>query len=322
MGYDVPELYRTLIDELLVQPEADQEPYYAASGRLRGFSEAIGNDAGEANVCIQRLLSSGSGEAMDALAEHWDKVMHQDVRCVSTAAAHTSTAVTVIADHIAAAKLQIVQVAAECALSTAAELVGGALVFGAADAVVATNVTRAQQSARAVLSGHVKAITSTLSGLVRDPDVAALEGIAAALAGGIGGGAGGREPGAGTGGGTGRAWGRPVPEGGRAVGTGVKVDHAEHERAPRRLREVATLVFGTTSGTLAAAASDHATAAAGGSLAAEIALTLSPVLDDLSRATTAFGDHLSGALPDGVLRISGDQGTTDHGNARRMAQLD
>ncbi|MFE6849457.1 hypothetical protein ACFVDH_01535 [Streptomyces sp. NPDC057674] len=322
MGYDVPELYRILVDELLVQPEADQEPYYAASGRLRGFSEAIGNDAGEANVCIQRLLSSGSGEAMDALAEHWDTVMHQDVRSVSTAAAHTSAAMTVIADHIAAAELQIVQVAAECALSTAAELVGGALVFGAADAVVAANVTQAQQSARAVLSGHVKAITSTLSGLVRDPDVAALEGIAAALAGGIGGGSGGRESGAGTGGGTGRAWGRSVPEGGRAVGTGVEVDHAEHERAARRLREVATLVFGTTSGTLAAAASDHATAASGGSLAAEIARTLSPVLDDLSRATTAFGDHLNGALPDGVLRISGDQGTTDHGNARRMAQLD
>ncbi|MFB8081800.1 hypothetical protein [Streptomyces sp. NPDC056013] len=322
MGYDVPELYRTLIDELLVQPEADQEPYYAASGRLRGFSEAIGNDAGEANVCIQRLLSSGSGEAMDALAEHWDTVVHQDVRSVSTAAAHTSTAMTVIADHIAAAELQIVQVAAECALSTAAELVGGALVFGAADAVVAANVTQAQQSARAVLSGHVKAITSTLSGLVRDPDVAALEDITAALAGGIGGGAGRRESGAGTGGGTGRAWGRSVPEGGRAVGTGVEVDHAEHERAARRLREVATLVFGTTSGTLAAAASDHATAASGGSLAAEIARTLSPVLDDLSRATTAFGDHLNGALPDGVLRISGDQGTTDHGHARRMAQLD
>ncbi|MEV7375186.1 hypothetical protein AB0O51_30395 [Streptomyces sp. NPDC090301] len=322
MGNDVSELYRTLVNELLVQPEADQEPYYAAAGRLRGFSESIWNDAGEANVCLQRLLSSGSGEAMDALAEHWDTVMHQDVRSVSTAAANTSTAMTVIADHIAAAEAQIVQVAAECALSTAAELVGGALVFGAAEAVVTANVAQAQQSARAVLSGHVKGIASTLSGLVGDPAVAALEGIATGLAGGIGGGAGGQEPGAGAGGGTGLAWGRLVPEGGRAVGTGVEVDHAEHERAARRLREVATLVFGTTSGTLAAAASDHATAAGGGSLAAEIALTLSTVLDHLSKATTAFGDHLNGALPDGVLRISGDQRNTDHGNARRMAQLD
>ncbi|MFD9242472.1 hypothetical protein ACFV0D_11190 [Streptomyces sp. NPDC059556] len=321
MGNDVSELYRTLVDELLVQPEADQEPYYAAAGRLRGFSESIWSDAAEANVCLQRLLSSGTGEAMDALAEHWDKVMHQDVRSVSTAAANTSTAMTVIADHIAAAEAQIVQVAAECALSTAAELVGGALVFGAAEAVVTANVAQAQQSARAVLSGRVKGIASTLSDLVRDPAVAALEGIAAGLAGGIGGGAGGQEPGAG-GGGTGRAWGRLVPEGGRAVGTGVRVDHAEHERAARRLREVATLVLGTTSGTLAAAASDHATAAAGGSLAAEIALTLGTVLDHLSKATNAFGDHLNGALPDGVLRISGDQRNTDHGNARRMAQLD
>ncbi|MFH9723100.1 hypothetical protein ACH4M4_09025 [Streptomyces sp. NPDC017254] len=316
MGDYVSDLYQALIDQLLAQPEAEQEPYYSTAESLRAFADAIWNDAGDANAHIQRLLSSGRGEAMDALAGHWNKIMHQDVRSVSDAAAITSQAATAIADTLATAKAEVVQVAATCAVTTTAELVGGALVFGAADDVVATNIAVAQTSARTVTTRCGQQIVGVLSRLQRDPAVAGLDGVATDLAGAVG------DRGAGAGAGTGRARGSLVPDAARDAGQGVKVDHAEHERAAGRLREVSTQLLGTTGGALRTATAAHATAAAGGSLAASVAPTLDTVLDNLSKATTAFGDHLGGTLPDLILRMSEDQQATDDTNRKHLAQLD
>ncbi|MDV5147451.1 hypothetical protein R1T08_25555 [Streptomyces sp. SBC-4] len=312
-------LYEALITQYLAQVEADQEPYYSVVSSLRGYAGSIWSDAGDANQHVQRLLSSGRGEALDALGQQWDKVMNQDVRSISHAAQVTAAAADEIAMTIATTKAQIVEIAAECAEITVAGLAAGALTFGASDGIVASAISNAQAMSQAVVSKCAQNIMSTLSQVQRDPSVAPLESIAAGLAGAIGGQA--RDGAADAG--TGRAWGNDVAAGsGRAIAEGISVDHAEHERAAGRLREVAVEVFGTTAGRLSEAANHHATAAASGELGAAIASVLNTVLDDLAKGTNAFGDYLSGALPDGILLISSSQQATDDAGRKRMSELD
>ncbi|MFB7585881.1 hypothetical protein [Streptomyces sp. NPDC056169] len=313
------DLYEALINGYLAKPEADEAPYYTVSDSLRLYGDAIWNDAGDANQHIQRLLSSGRGEAMDALGQHWDKVMNQDVGSVVAVAGLSAAAVADIAATIAATKAELVQVASECATVTVAQLVSGALTFRAPENVVASSVANAQSVSQTLVATCHQRIAGTLKTLQQDPAVAGLQGVAADLAAGIGGAA--RDGAADAG--TGRSWGTDLVTGpGRAVAEGVHVDHAEHERAAGRLREVATAVYGTTAGHLAKASADHATAAASGALGAAIAASLNTVLDDLTRATKAFGDHLNGALPDGILLISSSQQSTDDDNRKRVSQLD
>ncbi|MFJ5831623.1 hypothetical protein [Streptomyces sp. NPDC093089] len=231
----VSDLYEALADGCLVRPEADQAPCCAVTDALRRCADSIRDDAGEANRHVQRLLSSGRGEAMDALGQHWDRDMNQDVAPVAEAARTTGTTAYDIGDVVAVTKTQITQIAAACAEETAAALVAGA-------------------------------------------------------------------------GGTGAE--------------GISVDHAEHERAADRLREVATQVHGGTAGLLSEAAREHAAAAASGVLGAAVAGALDPVLGDLAACTTAFGDHLNGALPDGILLISGSRRAMDGDSRRRMSELD
>lgn len=312
-------LYEALITQYLARVEADQEPYYSVASSLRGYAESIWSDAGDANQHVQRLLSSGRGEALDALGQQWDKVMNQDVLSISQAAGVTATAAEAIALDIATAKVQIIQIAAECATTTVAGLAGGALTFGAADGIVAAAIANAQTMSRVAVSQCAQSITSTLSSLQRNPSVAPLESIAAGLAGGIGGQA--RDGVADAG--TGHAWGKDLGSGsGRAIAEGISVDHAEHERAAGRLREVAVEVHGKTAGRLSEAANHHATAAASGELGAAIASVLDTVLNNLDKGTDAFGDYLSGALPDGILVISSSQQATDDASRKRISELD
>ncbi|MFB6837957.1 hypothetical protein [Streptomyces sp. NPDC056361] len=319
----VSDLYEALVDGYLVQPEAGQAPYYAVADALRRYADSIWDDAGDANRHVQRLLSSGRGEAMDALAQHWDKVMNQDVASVAEAARATGATAYEIGDVIAVTKGQVTQIAAVCAEETAAALAAGVVTFGASEAAVVTAVTQAQVQSRATVEKCHRLVSSALERLLREPSVAGLAGVAAGLAGGVSGGVGGQARDGASDGGTGRAWGNDLPTGPGGTGAeGISVDHAEHERAASRLREVATQVLGETAGLLSDAAREHATAAASGELGAAVAGVLAPVLGDLATCTTAFGNHLNGALPEGILLISGSQQATDGDSRRRMSELD
>ncbi|MFI6420227.1 hypothetical protein ACIBG6_22855 [Streptomyces sp. NPDC050842] len=312
-------LYEALITQYLARVEADQEPYYSVASSLRGYADSIWSDAGDANQHVQRLLSSGRGEALDALGQQWDKVMNQDVLSISQAAGVAGAAANAIAVTIAEAKAQLVQVAAECAETTVAGLAGATLTFGAADGIVTTAIAGAQAQSQVIVSQCTRNVLSTLSQVQQDPNVAPLERIAAGLAGGIGGQA--RDGVADAG--TGHAWGKDLGSGsGRAIAEGISVDHAEHERAAGRLREVAVEVHGKTAGRLSEAADHHATAAASGELGAAIASVLDTVLNNLDKGTDAFGDYLSGALPDGILVISSSQQATDDASKKRISELD
>ncbi|MEX0172356.1 hypothetical protein [Streptomyces sp. LMG1-1-1.1] len=319
----VSDLYEALVDGYLARPEADQAPYYAVAEALRRFADSIWDDAGDANQHVQRLLSSGRGEAMDALGQHWDKVMNQDVASAAEAARAAGAVAYEIGDVIAVTKAQVIQIAAVCAEETVAALVAGVVTFGAAEGAVAAALAQARAQSRVTVEKCHRLVTSALERLQREPSVAGLAGVAAGLAGGLAGGVGGQARDGASDTETGRAWGNDLATGpGRTGAEGISVDHAEHERAAGRLREVATQVLGETAGLLAEAARQHTTAAASGELGAAIAGALDPVLRDLATCTTAFADHLNGALPDGILLISTGQQATDGDSRRRMSELD
>ncbi|MEU3688059.1 hypothetical protein [Streptomyces narbonensis] len=319
MAVAVPELYRAVIAQYLAWPEADEGAYRSVSASLGEYTGLTGDDTWAAHKHIERLLSSGSGEAMDALGQHWSKVKDRHAASIEAAAKSSATAMALIADRIEAAKLMVVSIAAQLSSATGAGTATGPLTFGASQAAVAEAVAESRPRAQSIVTGCLEGAYQDLVRLQKDPSVAALEGIAADLAAGVGGAAGGVA--GGVGGGAGRGWGLPSGTG-RAIAGGVHVDHAEHQLAAGKLREVATTVLGTTAGTLSQAAGHHATAAASGSLGAALAPQANSVLDRLSKANSAFGDHLNGSLPDAVLLISTSQQTTDDDNKQRMSQLD
>ncbi|MEU3750248.1 MULTISPECIES: hypothetical protein [Streptomyces] len=321
MALEVPDLYRALIAQYLAWPEADEGAYRSVAVSLNEYIRLTGDDTWAAHKHIERLLSSGSGEAMDALGQHWSKVKDQHATSIEAAATGSATTMAAIADRVEAAKLTVVSIAAELAVATGAGTASGPLTFGASQAVVAAAVTESRTRAQMAVDDCLQDTYQQLVRLQKDPSVAALEGIAADLAAGVGGAAGGVAGGVGGGAGAGRGWGAPSGTG-RAIAGGVHVDHAEHRLAAGKLREVATAVLGTTAGALSQAAGHHATAAASGSLGAALAPQGNAVLDGLSKVNSAFGDHLNGSLPDAVLLISTSQRATDDDNKQRMSQLD
>ncbi|WP_329621957.1 hypothetical protein OG357_17020 [Streptomyces sp. NBC_01255] len=321
MAMEVPELFQALISQLqLAWPEADEDAYGRASGHLETYSKLTGDDTYAAHQHIQRLLSSGRGEAMDALGRHWNKVKDPHAAAIETAALNSAAATATISAKVQGAKLQVLSITANLAKLTFASSVAGSVTFGASTDAVGPAVAAARTQTHAIVSACLEDTVHLLGRLEKDPSVTALDAAAADLAAGVGG----RGGEASDGSGTGRAWGNSLdPAGsGRAIAEGISVDHAEHQLAAGKLREVATAVLGTTAGALSQAAGEHATAAAGGSLGAALAPVLDSVLDRLAKATAAFGDHLNGSLPDAVLLISSSQQDTDDDNKRRMSELD
>ncbi|MEU5215299.1 hypothetical protein AB0G79_03750 [Streptomyces sp. NPDC020807] len=321
------ELARLLIDQELTRVEARHDSYYAVATGLSSYADLIEGNAGEANLAVQRLLSTGSGEAMNALATHWSKVLGHDAQSMTQAARLGAKAANRIGYAIEAAKVQNLEIAVVCAAECEAAVAGSVITFGASLSIVEPALALARGRSQSAVDGCHRQIFSDLASLRSDPSVAALPTIVTDLASGVGGGTG-------SGGGqdTGRAWGGSATDPGRAWGgslpapgtggTTLRVDHAEHERAAGRLREVAVEVWGTTAGTIQGCQGDHNNAANSGALGAAVAGLLGPVLEDLSRATTEFGAHLDGALANAIEQISLDQQSMDDGLKQKMSELD
>ena len=75
MAVTVPDWADTLLDLVGVNwPNVDEDAYREMADALREFADDLADDGQLANNHMERLLSSGHGEAMDALNEHWGKV--------------------------------------------------------------------------------------------------------------------------------------------------------------------------------------------------------------------------------------------------------
>ncbi|MEU1230425.1 hypothetical protein, partial [Streptomyces sp. NPDC005828] len=87
MAVTVPDWADTLLDLIGVAwPNVDEDAYREMADALREFADDLEDDGQLANNHFERLLSSGEGEAIDALDEHWQKVKGKHFKDIAGAA--------------------------------------------------------------------------------------------------------------------------------------------------------------------------------------------------------------------------------------------
>ncbi|MFB7449167.1 hypothetical protein [Streptomyces sp. NPDC056194] len=347
---------KALMDEHgLAWPKADEAAASRTQSSLRAFEENLSDDRADAAKAVQRLLSSGHGEAMTALAEHWARV-NSHFTVTAEAAGRIAAEMLNCGDDIAVHK--------DMALGVVERIAPGLPAPAGAPGGIRPPLDVTQQGivrgARAELGSiEQAAFTETgfrLTAARTDPGVASLPHIPADLSGGGAGGTGGGVApgiagGAGAVGGGGpgigpRAVGGAIAGGAGAIGAGqhapdlppdrlvghagpavgtpqsFRIDFWEHTRAGDRLAEIADQIAGRTTTALARAMYDLEELQKSGSLGASVGEGFAPLLDDLDLATRALGHHLDGPLRDAVRAAGEDQKQTDDDNRKRFGWMD
>ncbi|MFC9704110.1 hypothetical protein ACFTWD_25820 [Streptomyces sp. NPDC056943] len=350
---------QALIDQYaLPWIEANEDGSSAADGNLRSYASSLENDGADATKAVQRLVSSGKGEALKALERHWSRV-HAYFGQTTRAAIAIAAEIQASGDTIVIGKHRAQDLIAHLSTSGAG---------ARTDSQQTMLMERQADITRQDLQANAKTtLAEAKAGAARaqgDPDVATLGSIPSTLAGLLGGAEGGLGRGIGAGGGVANGIGagagvaagiagaggsqgmRGHDEGGSdgvhgpggstgmdghrgspQVGTNagkwnIFLDHDEHKRAANSLAAAAEKLYGQTTQTLARARYDLDTLSAGGSLGAAVTADYAPLLDHLDGATRALANHLDGPLRDLVLSISTDQQKTDEANRDRIGWLD
>ncbi|WP_369145703.1 hypothetical protein [Streptomyces sp. R44] len=328
---------KALMDEHgLPWPKADEDAASRTQSSLRAFQENVSDDRADTAKALQRLLSSGHGEAMTALAGHWARV---NAHFLVTAEAAGALAAELLScgDDIAVHKDMALGVVDRIAPGLPAP--GGSL-RPPLDVAQQGVVRSARAELGSIEQQAFHETTSRVTAARTDFHVAALPNIPADLSGGgsagtgvapgiagggdvIGGG------GSAIGGGAGAVGaGQHAPDrgadrlhgGGPAVGTpqSFRIDFGEHTRAAKRLAEIADQIAGRTTTALARAMYDLEELQRSGDLGASVANGFAPLLDDLDLATRALGRHLDGPLRDAVRASGEDQKRTEDDNRERF----
>ncbi|MFF3839952.1 hypothetical protein [Streptomyces sp. NPDC001930] len=335
MGIELDSATRLAVQKYgLSWPEVDEDAYTLLTADLDSFATLVDDDTEVAGKHMDRLIPSGEGEAINALAEHWDRVKRDDMTPLGASARALALRVKELPTAIAALKSSVTATALALGLEETKADASAAL-NPAAPAEAARAIAEKARRANADYRSDVQSIWRSLQSVLTDPAVIALEKIPNDLAGTSGDGGGGsggsrwKDVLDGAGGGAEKGIGGGIAGGaaggaahGRAIGSVLKVDHEEHQLAARKIAEVGREVLDDTSGKLNTAVGDHGTARGSGSLGTDLAEAIDLVLDRLGAATTAVGNHLSTALPDAILLVSSSQQDTDDANRQRMAQLD
>ncbi|MFJ8231447.1 RHS repeat-associated core domain-containing protein [Streptomyces sp. NPDC094448] len=331
MAVTVPDWADTLLDLIGVNwPNVDEDAYRDMAASLRSFQEDILDDGQIANRHVQRLLSSGEGEAMTALNQHWDKVKGKHLKDLATAAGLIAEALEKAATAIEAMKYVAIghlgALAAKAGISMALIPVTG----GLSGLLGAGAIAACQQLVRKAIKECMNEVVSYIVGAMTAPAVAALESMAADLVVQAGSAALGLQDGV-------------SPEqtaqagkdslnlnsagGGGRGGDRGKVDHAEHERAGNDLNLVSVRVNGRTTSRLDKARSHHGRTRGRDDIAQALDPVVDKAMEALTKATSTMGNHLGTTLPENVRRISRinkgvDVDTRDSVNKGRKVQGD
>ncbi|SEC14095.1 hypothetical protein SAMN05428939_1661 [Streptomyces sp. TLI_105] len=288
---------------------------------------------------MERLLSSGHGEAMDALNEHWTKVEGKHLKDMVSAARTIADALDLAAGAIEAMKWKAVAELGVLAGQTGPALAlipvtGGLSALLGAGAIAFTK----KQLLKLVTAAMEEAVGHVVS-VMTEPVVAALENMAADLvvqvsmdalgvqngvnlgrtkqAGkdGFDEGVQGAKEGlnlASAGGGGGG--------GGGGKGKGFHIERDEHEQAGTKLNGVSAGIHGRTAGKLSKA-KGHQRRNKGRD---DIADALDPVIEKamgaLVKSARTMGDHIGETLPKAVKQISKDHKNNDDAIRDRLAR--
>lgn len=349
MAVTVPDWADTLLDVIGVSwPNVDEDAYRDMADALREFAEDLEDDGQLANNHVQRLLSSGHGEALDALNGHWGKVKDKHIKDIASAARTIAGALDTAAVAIEAMKgaalVQLGYLAGEVGVSLALIPVTGGL-----SALLGAGAIRATQEVvkRLIKEGAEEAVGYVVSALT-EPAVAALENLAADLVVQLGATAMGLQDGVdldqakkagadgfqegvqgskdamhlasanGGGGGGGNGGGGGGGEGG--PGKGFHIEHAEHDFAGTMLNGVSVGIHGKTAGKLSKAKTAHGRTRGRDSIAEVIDPVADKAMDALEKAVKTMGDHVGTTLPKTVKQISKDHKNNDDDIRARLAK--
>ncbi|MFE5907538.1 hypothetical protein ACFQ6B_00365 [Streptomyces wedmorensis] len=323
--------------------EANEDRSSDANRNLHLYRESLEKDGVRATKAVERLISSGRGQALKALEGHWARVRACFDRTTG-ASKDIAGEILGIGDTIAIGKDRAQEIVSylramnpDVGTATPDARLQRHIDVAREDleANVTTTLTDARKGAsRARAAENVVAVgtvPATLSGLLgRGISGGVGDGVRGGsgddLPNGIRGGSGNDLPdgirgGSGTGDSPfGSPFGSaPGPVAGTNAGSwSVFVDHDEHKRAADGLIKVAETLRGETTTALARVLYDLDALAASGSAGSTIAAEYTPLLNDLDLAGRALADHLSGPLHDIVLTISTDQQDTDDDNRGRF----
>ncbi|MFF3753488.1 DUF6531 domain-containing protein [Streptomyces sp. NPDC002018] len=346
MAVTVPEWADVLLDLIGVSwPNVDEDAYREMADALREFAEDLEDDGQLANNHVQRLVSSGHGEALDALNGHWGKVKDQHIKDIASAArtigGGLDAAATAVEVMKGAAVVQLGYLAAEAGIALSLIPVTGGLsaLFGAAAIRATQEVVR-----RLIKEGAEEAVGYLVSAMT-EPAVAALENLAADLVVQLGATAMGVQSGvdldqarragadgfaegvqgskdamhlASAGGGAGGAGG--AGRGGGGSGPGFHIEHAEHDFASTQLSGVSVSMRGRTAGKLSKARTAHGRTRGRDSIAEVIDPVADKAMDALEKAVRTMGDHVGETLPKAVKQISTDHRNNDDDIRARLAR--
>ncbi|MEX0172477.1 hypothetical protein [Streptomyces sp. LMG1-1-1.1] len=307
--------------------EANEDRSSDADGHLRTYLSSLEGDGADATKAVERLISSGRGEALKALGEHWSRV-HACFGQTTRAALDIASEIQSCGDTIVIGKDRAQDIVSylrdmnpdvgtatpdarlQRHIDVARDDLEGNVTMTLGDAREGAARARSAEDVVAL-----KTVPTTLAGLLGRA-VGGDLGSGNGIAGGIGAGAGvagalapGVEGGAGVAG--------PV-SGTNAGNWNVFVDHDEHKRAADGLAKAAEHLRGDTTTALARALYDLDALAASGSVGSAVAAEYTPLVHDLDLATRALADHLDGPLRDVVRTISTDQQDTDDDNRGRF----
>ncbi|MGW6739327.1 DUF6531 domain-containing protein [Streptomyces sp. NPDC055025] len=338
MGVTVPDWADTLLDLVGVNwPNVDEDAYRDMADALREFADDLADDGQLANNHMERLLSSGHGEAMDALNEHWGKVKGKHLRDMVSAARTIAGALDMAAGAIEAMKWKAVAelgiLAGQTGLAMALIPVTGglsALLGAGAIAFTKKQLLKLITGAMEEAIGHIVAVMT-------EPAVAALENMAADLVVQLGANALGVQNGVDLGqtkqagkdgfdqGVQGAKEGMNLASAGGGGGVGPKgngfhIEHDEHDQAGTRLNLVSVGIHGKTAGKLTKAK----TAQGRNKGRDDIADALDPVIEKamgaLVKSAKTMGDHVGETLPQAVKQISKDHKNNDDDTRERLAR--
>ncbi|AJF66538.1 hypothetical protein SVTN_21310 [Streptomyces vietnamensis] len=282
--------------------EANEDDAHAAADRMRPFGSKFADDRADAAKAVERLVSSGQGEATKALEEHWADL--------SGRFAQVSTAAGVIADGMDSCG-DIVRSSKDAVLNLVHSLrwtispIGEAEMPSISDAgkqAMAAEADKVRPRIQAEVDSATTRGDERVKGVRVDGYVRSLRSIA------------GLPAGSGSGSGTGKRAADSMhlaSAGGSWWDGDLRHDEDEHTRARKRLGEIADHIRDTSSLPLAQAGLHLTELGASGTLGATLAAGLRPLLDDLVLASRALADHLTGPLSGAIKAAAEEQKRQD-----------
>ncbi|WP_051856618.1 DUF6531 domain-containing protein [Streptomyces sp. NRRL S-1868] len=318
-------------------PNVDEDAYRDMADALRDFADDMDDDSHSSNRHIQRLLSSGEGEALTALSEHWDKVKGKQGD-IAAAARKVAGAMDAAAGVIEGMKLACIGHLSAMLTEAGISLAAAPFTFGLSTLISGGAIATTRTVVKKLIKEAGEEAVGLILSALAEPATTAIADIAADLAVQAGANAMGLQKGIDTG--------QAVQAGKDGFKEGVQsgkqsmhlasaggggglsglmknlgVDHGEHDRATTDLTTVSGSVKGRTKGKLKLAKGHHNRTRGKDSIARVIDPVADRAVKLLTKAADDMGDHLGGGLSQGVKNNSKGQKNTDHDARDRLSKI-